>query len=150
MIRGLEPHKVLFRARCEFKMCRPEPSNEDPMEIRRGYQVEIEISVTTEAADLLWDHIIISNFGPTGHSKIRRRGLGLELMLEVEGATTGTPFKGACIKCSKRSPYDSPNPSLLDFVSRTGLVRIKNGKARVAFRFRCLSLHHGTRDTEHR
>ena len=150
MTRGSESHKVLFRVRCGFEMHRPKSSNEGFIQHRRENLVELDITVITKNPHLLWDHIIISNIGPTGHSGIPPEQLALELTLEVEGATTGTPFKGACIKCSKRALSGFPNPSLFDFVAKRGLVPIRDGKARVAFRFRCLSRHHGTKDTEYR
>ena len=150
MTRGSESHKDLFRVQCEVEIYRPKPPNEDSIEHRRENLVELDISVITKKTDLLCDHIRISNIGPTGHSGIPREHLALELMLEVEGATTGTLFKNACIKCSKRALSGLPNPSPFDFVAKRGLVRITGGKARVAFRFRCLSRHHGTRDTEYR
>jgi hypothetical protein len=148
MIRGPEPHKDLFRTQCKFEMRRPGPSKEDVIELRRENLVEVEVDIT-EKADLLWDHITISNIGPTGDSGIHRGDLGLELTLKVEGATTGTPFNFACIKCSKKAPSGFPNSSLFDFVAKEGLVWITKGKARIAFRFRCLPRHHGTRDTEY-
>ena len=138
--------------RIEFKILRPEPPNEEPIEHRRDNQVVLGISVITESdnAELPWNYISVSSIKNTKHSSTRSGETSLDLALEVHGATTGTAFESACGKCSTRASSVSPNLSLFNFVAKDGLVEIKGGKARVGFRFLCLPGHRGTTDTEYR
>ena len=140
-------------------MCRPEPNNDDPIELRRENLIELGLSLRTgpDQATLPWEFIRVSNTGAVERSGIRRGRATLDLVLEVRGATTGTPFTSACLKCSKKGPRCSkkapsgpPNYSLLGFVAKNNLVEITGGNARIGLRFRCLPRHHGTTDREYR
>ena len=148
--------RLSFRAhlsvRIEFKMFRPEPSNEKPIELRRENQVVISVLIITEPdkANIPWKYIRVLNIGPAGHYRFRCGPASLDFALEVHGATTGRAFVSACNKCSAKDPPASCNLSLLDFTAKNGLVGITSGTARVAFRFRCLPRHHNTSDTEYR
>lgn len=135
-----------------FKILRPEPLNEEPIEHRRDNQVVLGISIVTESdkADLPSNYIRVPNVIPTEHPSIRGGEPSLDLALEVCGATTGRVFVSACGKCSTRASSTSPNFSLFDFIAKDGLIEIKGGEARVPFRFRCLPGHHWTTDTEYR
>lgn len=61
--------KTDTRACFESKMLRPEPANEEPIELRRDSQVVLGISVVTESdkADLPWTCIGVSTTDPTEH-----------------------------------------------------------------------------------
>ena len=141
-----------FRVHIKFEILRPKPPNEEPIEHRRDNQVVLSISVVTESdrADLPSNYIRVSNVMPTEHLSICGGKPSLDLALEVCGATTGTAFMLVCEKCSTRASSTSPSFSLFDFIAKDGLIEIKNGKARVPFRFLCLPGHHGTTNTEYR
>ena len=133
-------------------MSRPLPSNEGPTEVRRENQVVLDISMTQEPdkAISLGPHIRLLSITTEGHSLIPLLPAGLVLVLEVHGATTGIAFVSACHKCSTKVPSTPPDTSLFIFAAKDSLVGITSGKARVAFRFRCLPFHHGTTDREYR
>jgi hypothetical protein len=137
-------------------MLRPEPHDEQPIEHRRDNQVVLSVHVIAESdmAGLPWNSISvsssISSINPIRHFNVGGGQSNLDLTLEVHGATTGTAFLFACGKCSTRRSSASANFSLFDFVAKDGMIEIKGGKARIAFRFLCLPGHHGTIDTEYR
>ena len=140
------------RNRIEFKMLRPEPPDEGPIEVRRENQVVLAISIIQDPnkAKSLWTYIKLLGVAIEEHSGIPLRQSELALGLEVHGATTGTAFVSACHRCSTKVPSTSPSSSLFDFAAKGGLVGITDGIARVAFRFRCMPYHHGSTDREYR
>ena len=139
-------------SRIEFKMLRPEPPDESPIEVRRENQIVLAISIIQDPnkAESLWTHIKLFGVATEEHFGIPLRQTKLALALEVHGATTGTAFVSACHRCSTRVPSASPSSSLFDFAANGGLIGITGGIARVAFRFRCMPYHHGTTDREYR
>ena len=123
-------------------MSRPSPSNEGPIEVRRENQVILDNSIIQEPdnAISLGSHINPLSILTEKYSSNPRLPDRLVFKLEVYGATTETAFVSACHKCSTKVPS-----ALKDC-----LVGIAGEMARVAFRFRCLPLHHGTTDREYR
>ena len=141
-----------FRApnQFEFKIFRPRPHNEEPIELRPENRVVVGIIIKQpNKAGLPWSSIQLLDAGPAKSSKIRG-GAKLYLILEVHGATTGTHFVAACRNCSRKVSSASSSSSLFDFVAKDGLIAIVGGTAELGFRFRCLPRHHGTADTEYR
>ena len=139
---------VDFRAQIEFKLLRPKPTDEGPIDIRREQQIVLGISIIQTESP--WTYIKLWGAAPEEHSEIPLRQAGPTLVLEVHGATTGTRIVSACYKCYTRFPSASPISSLFDFTAKGGLVGIEGGVARVAFRFRCMPFHHGGNDREYR
>ena len=124
-----------------------------PVEHRRENKIvlEIEIRPRSIGTELPWDCIQI----PRTKSVQRPTALGnkkaLNFKLEVHGATTGRPRDTLCERCTeKESRNSSVVPTLVDFTSKTSIIDLTSGKAKVAFRFLCLSTHHGLADAEYR
>ena len=133
-------------------MSRPTPTDGNLVEHRRDALIILEIEIRPRfiGVGLPWDSIRIPQTKSvkrfvTGHKK------ALEFRLEVQGATTGTIHDFLCQNCTEREPRISLIPrTLVDFNSKTNVIDLKNGKAEVAFRFLCLSTHHGPMDSEYR
>jgi len=133
-------------------MSRPAPTNGHLVEHRRDTRIilNIEIRSRSMGINLPWDCIRIPQT-----KSVKRSVLGnkkaLDFRLEVNGATTGALRDSLCRICTLREPGNSLIPrTVVDFTSRTDVINLKNGKAEVAFRFLCLSTHHGSADSEYR
>ena len=133
-------------------MASPKALDEKPIELRRDRIARLVISVSSELS--------VVDVGAPGYcirvpktNSVKRSGshddrIVLDLTLEVRGATTGKPLMSVCHVCSCRDP-SSPCAPILDFVALEDLIKVKNGIAIIAFRFICLSEHHGTVDKEY-
>ncbi len=133
-------------------MLRPEPPDENPIDVRRENQIVIGIFIIQEPdpTGSLWTYIKLFGAATEENPGIPLGQDELTLALEVHGATTGTPFMSACQRCSTKVPAAPLNSSLFDFAAaKSGRVAITDGLARVAFRFRCLPFHHGNTDREY-
>ena len=133
-------------------MSNPASTHGNLVEHRRENKIvlEIEIRPRSIGMELPWDCIQI----PRTKSVQRSAALGnkeaLHFQLEVHGATTGRIRDRLCERCAeKESRNSSVEPTLVDFTSKTNIIDLKRGKAQVAFRFLCLSTHHGLADTEY-
>ena len=133
-------------------MVSPEALDERPIEHRRDVLLKLEISVSADpfGADSPEYCIRIPKTKSVRRFGSRRERTILDLRLEVLGATTGNPWMSACHTCSIREPPSSASLSIVDFVAKEDLINVKQGKAHIAFRFLCLSGHHGTMDKEYK
>ena len=130
----------------------PASTHGNPVEHRRENKIMLEIGIRPRSigTELPWDCIRI----PRTKSVQRPTGLGnrkaLNFKLEVHSATTGSIRDALCERCNeKESRNSSVAPTLVDFTSKSNIIDLKSGKAQVAFRFLCLSTHHGLADSEY-
>ena len=133
-------------------MSTPASAHGNPVEHRRENKIVLEIEILPRSIDmqLPWDYIQI----PRTKSVQRSTDLGkkktLNFKLEVHSATTGRIRDALCERCNeKESRNSSVAPTLVDFTSKTNIIDLKSGQAQVAFRFLCLSTHHGPADSEY-
>jgi hypothetical protein len=133
-------------------MLSPAPTDENLVEHRRDAQVilEIEIHPRSIGVNLPWNCIRIPQT-----KSVRRSVTGnkkaLDFRLEVQGAKTGTPCNYLCHRCTLREPQTFLIPqTVVDFNSKTDIINLKNGRAKVAFWFLCHSTHHDPADSEYR
>ena len=133
-------------------MLTPASTHGKVVEHRREKKIvlDIEIRPRSIGTELPWNCIQI----PRTKSVQRSTDLGnkkaLNFKLEVHSATTERPRDALCQRCNeKESRNSSVAPTLVDFTSKTNIIDLKCGKAQVAFRFLCLSTHHGLADTEY-
>jgi hypothetical protein len=133
-------------------MSSPSSTHVELIEHRRDNRIVLEIEIHPYLGmELPWDCIQI----PRTKSVQRSTSLGnkkaLNFRLEVHGATTGRIRDTLCERCNeKESRNTSLEPTIVDFKSKTNFIDLKSGKARVTFRFLCLSTHHGISDSEYR
>jgi hypothetical protein len=132
-------------------MSSPASTYGNPVEHRRENKIvlEIEIRPRSIGVELPWDCIQI----PRTKSVQRSADLGnkkaLNFNLEVHGATTGR-IRDLCEHCTEKESRNSVvEPTLVDFTSKTNIIDLKNGRSQVAFRFLCLSTHHGLADSKY-
>ena len=139
-------------ARVYIKMVSPEALDERPIEHRRDILLKLEISIFVEpfGVDSPEYCIRVPRTKSVKKSGSRSGRTVLDLSLEVLGATTGKALMFACHTCSNREYPSSASVSMVDFVAKEDLIDVKQGKAYIAFRFLCLSAHHGTMDKEYR
>ncbi len=139
------------RARVYIKMVSPEALDERPIEHRRDILVKLEISISAAPFDVDPPEycIRVPRTKSVRRSGSRSGRTVLDLRLEVLGATTGKALMSACHTCSIRESPSSASLSIVDFVAKEDLINVKQGKASIAFRFLCLSGHHGTMDKEY-
>ena len=133
-------------------MLTPASAHGNPVEHRRENKIVLEIEIRRRSVgmELPWDCIQI----PRTKSVQRSTDLGskkiLNFKLEVHSATTGRIRDALCERCNeKESRNSSVAPTLVDFTSKTNIIDLQSGKAQVAFRFLCLSTHHGPADSEY-
>ena len=133
-------------------MSTPPSAHGKPVEHRRENKIVLEIEIRPRSIGIgfPWDCIQI----PRTKSVQRSTDLGnkkaLNFKLEVHSATTGKIRDALCERCNeKESRNSSVAPTLVDFTSKSNIIDLKSGKAQVAFRFLCLSTHHGLADTEY-
>ena len=133
-------------------MISPEALDERPIEHRRDILLKLEISVFAETVGVDPPEycIRVPRTKSVRKSGSRNGRTVLDLSLEVLGATTGKALMFACHTCSNRESPSSANVSMVDFVAKEDLIDVKQGKAYIAFRFLCLSGHHGAMDKEFR
>ena len=133
-------------------MVSPKAPDEEPIEHRRDILLKLKISVSAEAFDVDPPEysIRVPRTKSVKKSGSRRGRTVLDLSLEVVGATTGRALMFACHTCSNRESPSSASVSMVDFVAKEDLIDVKQGKACIAFRFLCLSGHHGAMDKEYR
>jgi hypothetical protein len=133
-------------------MLSPAPVNGNLVEHRRDARVILEIKIRPRSigVDLPWNCIRIPQTKSVKRS-ITGNKKALCFRLEVRSATTGTLRDSLCRTCTEREPRNTLIPqTLVDFTSKTDIIDLKNGEAKVAFRFLCLSTHHGPADSEYR
>jgi len=133
-------------------MSSPAPTDGHLVEHRRDTRImlNIEIRPRSMGTNLPWDCIRIPQTKSVKRSVVGNQK-ALDFRVEVKGATTGTLRDSLCRNCTLREPRNSLIPrTVVDFTSRTDIIDLKNGKAEVAFRFLCLSIHQGPADSEYR
>ena len=133
-------------------MSSPAPTDGHLVEHRRDTRIILALEIRSRSVgiDLPWDCIRIPQTKSVRRSVAGNRK-ALDFRLEVKGATTGTLRDSLCHTCTLREPRNTLIPrTLVDFTSKTDIIKLKNGKAEVAFRFLCLSIHHGSVDSEYR
>ena len=134
-------------------MLSPTSTHGKPVEHRRENKIvlEIEIRPRSIGMGLPWDCIQIPRTKSVQRPTAPGNKKALNFKLEVHGATTERIRDSLCERCTeKESRNSSVEPTLVDFTSKTSIVDLTNGKAQVAFRFLCLSTHHGLADSEYR
>ena len=132
-------------------MSSPAPTDGCLVEHRRDARIILEIEVRPRSigANLPWDAIRIPQTKSVKRS-VAGNKKALDFRLEVQGAATGALRDSLCHACTLREPRNSLIPgTLVDFTSKSDIIKLKNGKAEVAFRFLCLSTHHGPADSEY-
>jgi len=136
------------RACVNIKMASPKPRDERPIEHRRDVLLRLEISVSEDpfGVDPLEYCIKVPKTKSVKKVGSRIGRTVLDLRLEVQGATTDKALLSACRTCSNRESSPSANIPMVDFVAKEDLINVEGGKANIAFRFLCLSGHHGTMD----
>ena len=143
-----------FKYSVDFFVTMSSPASTDGhlVEHRRDTRIilDIEIRSRSMGTNLPWDCIRIPQT-----KSVKRSAAGnkraLDFRVEVKGATTGNLRDSLCRTCTLREPQNSLIPrTVVDFTSKTDIIDLKNGKAEVAFRFLCLSTHHGVADSEYR
>jgi len=123
------------------------------VECRRDTRIvlEIEVSPRSLGIKLPWDCIRIPRTKSVQRSATLQDEKVLDFRLEVQGATTGVKRNSLCPICIERETRNSSTqPTLVDFTSKSNTISLKSGKAKIAFRFLCLSTHHGITDSEYR
>jgi hypothetical protein len=123
-----------------------------PVEHRRENKIvlEIEIRPRSIGMELPWDCIQIPRTKSVQRSTVPGNKEALNFKLEVQSATTGRIRDALCERCTEKESRNSlVEPTLVDFTSKTNIINLKSGKAQVAFRFLCLSTHHGLADSEY-
>ena len=133
-------------------MSTPASTHGNSVEHRRENKIvlEIEIRPRSIGMELPWDCIQIPRTKSVQRSTILGKKKTLNFKLEVHSATTGRIRDALCERCNeKESQNSSVAPTLVDFTSKSNIIDLKSGKAQVAFRFLCLSTHHGLADTEY-
>ena len=133
-------------------MSSPASTHGKSVEHRRENKIvlEIEIRPRSIGMQLPWDYIQIPCTKSVQRSSDPGRKKTLDFKLEVHSATTGRIRDALCERCNeKASRNSSVAPALVDFTSRTNIIDLQSGKAQVAFRFLCLSTHHGLADSEY-
>ena len=134
-------------------MSSPALTHEKPVEHRRENKIVLEIEIRPRSirTELPWDCIQIPRTKSVQRSTALGNKKALNFKLEVHGATTGRTRNTLCERCTeKESRNSSIVPTLVDFTSKTSVIDLTRGKAQVAFRFLCLSTHHGLADSEYR
>ena len=133
-------------------MSSPASTHGKLVEHRRENKIvlEIEIRPRSMRTELPWDCVQIPRTKSVQRSAVLGDKEALHFKLEVHGATTGRIRDRLCERCNeKESRNSSVAPTLVDFTSKTNIIDLKRGKAQVAFRFLCLSTHHGLADSEY-
>jgi len=134
-------------------MSSPASTHGKPVEHRRENKIvfEIDIRPGSIGLELPWDCIQIPRTKSVQRSTDPGNKRALNFKLEVHGATTGRIRDALCERCARKESRNSlVEPTLVDFASKTNIINLKSGKAQVAFRFLCLSTHHGLADSEYR
>ena len=133
-------------------MSSPPSTHGKPVEHRRENKIvlEIEIRPRSIGMELPWDCIRIPQTKSVKRS-VRGNWKALDFRLEVQGATTGMIRDSLCRTCTEREPQNPLIPrTVVDFTSKTNIIHLKNGKAKVSFRFLCLPTHHRSADSAYR
>lgn len=134
-------------------MSSPTSTHGKSVEHRRENKIVLEIEIRPHSIGmgLPWDCIQIPRTKSVQRPTAPGNKKALNFKLEVHGATTERIRDSLCERCTeKESRNSSVEPTLVDFTSKTSIVDLTNGKAQVAFRFLCLSTHHGLADSEYR
>ena len=134
-------------------MSSPASTHGNPVEHRRENKIVLEIEIRPRAIGMAlpWDCIQIPRTKSVHHPTVLGNKKALNFKLEVHGATTGRIRDSLCERCTeKESRNSSVVPTLVDFTSKSSVIDLTSGKAQVAFRFLCLSTHHGLADSEYR
>jgi len=134
-------------------MLSPASTNGTPVEHRREKRIvlEIEIRPRSIGMELPWTCIQISPTKSVQRSTVLGNKEALNFKLEVHGATSGRIRDALCKRCIEKESRNSLIlPTLVDFTSKTNVVELKGGRTEVAFRFLCLSTHHGLANSEYR
>ena len=123
------------------------------IEHRRENKIVLEIKIRPRSTvtQLPWDCMHIPRTKSVQRSAVLEGKKALEFRLEVQGATTGTIREALCERCAQKESRNSLlSPTLVDFASKTDIIDLEGDNAQVAFRFLCLSTHHGIADSEYR
>ena len=133
-------------------MSSPASTHGKLVEHRRENKILLEIETRPRSMrmELPWGCIQIPQTESVQRSAVLGNKEGLHFKLEVHDATTGRIRDRLCERfAEKESRNSSVEPTLVDFTSKTNIIDLKGGKAQVASRFLCPSIHHGLADSEY-
>jgi len=134
-------------------MSSPASTRGKPVEHRRENKIVLEIDIRPRSVgtELPWDYIRIPRTKSVQRPTVPGNEKALNFKLEVRGATTGRIRDALCERCTDKESRNSiVAPTLVDFTSKASIIKLNSGRALVAFRFLCLSTHHGPADSEYR
>jgi len=133
-------------------MSSPASTGGKPVKHRRENKIVLELDIRRRSVgtELPWDYIRIPRTKSVQRHTVLGNEKALNFKLEVHGATTGRIRDALCERCTDKESRNSiVAPTLVDFTSKTNMIKLKSGRAQVAFRFLCLSTHHGLADSEY-
>jgi hypothetical protein len=132
-------------------MSSPASTQGNTVEHRRETKIVLEIEIRPRSIGMErpWDCIQIPHTKSVQRDAVLGNKRPLNFKLEVSGATTER-ILDLCERCAEKESRNTVvQPILVDFTSKTNIIDLARGKAQVAFRFLCLSTHHGLADSEY-
>jgi hypothetical protein len=136
------------RASFDIQVVTPKAARDDKIFIRVESLIQLDLAICPipPGAPFLWDSIKIPKTESVKDTAAITLQRYLNFSLELRGATSNEACRSVCRVCGRRKSQRGTD--IVDFNSRTDLVEIVDGRARICFHLKCYARHHQRGDDE--